>query len=137
MTQNSMSLRQVCATLDLSSVWVRRQLSKQIGRLGESAFKDDEGHWRVPNDVVESERERLELKRQKYDQRKRGELPKYYNVYTPDRVKSPLIVMKMLNESEYQVDDKLKTQMIEILTKMNQSENDKWTERKKKKNKKK
>lgn len=132
-TGSSMNLQQICSELELSSVWVRRQLSKRIGALGENASKDEEGLWSVPTAVVEQERKRLEEKRQKYDMRKRGELPKYYNVYTPLRVKAPQVVKSMLEG--YVEDAETRDALSKLLDRMTEVEEVRWTERKKKKKK--
>lgn len=94
----SMSLRDAVRELDLSEVWVRRQLRKKIGVLGNSAFKNDEGRWRIPVSVITSECKRLKAKRERTRLRVLGLLPKQSFVYIPDKIKAPKIMKEVLTK---------------------------------------
>lgn len=123
-------LRAVVKTLGLSEVWVRRQLRKGLDTLiGQYGYKDDEGHWRVPQAVVDETKKELEGKWARMEARARGELKDASHQYVPDRVKAPAAVTKILTAKSYGLNAADKAKFLDVLSKIETAETKAWKAR--------
>lgn len=127
------TLREVAIELDLSEIWVRRMLTKKVGLLGGKGVKI-EGTWRIPTQVVESLKNDYDEKRETTLKRKRGEIPKYQFVYTPDRVKACRITPILLKEYENDLSKDEFEKIVKILHKIELEEVKLYEDRKRERN---
>jgi len=133
------TLRETAEALERSDIWIRRQFSKGIGALGASAFKNEDGNWRIGVEAVSAEKERLAKKDDLRVARAKGDAPKQTQVYTPDRVKAPTIVTGMLKEAKgialaekHDVGPEVIAQFASILKDLEQMELAAWNARQEK-----
>jgi len=127
------TLREVAKELDLSEIWVRRMLTKEVGLLGGKGAKVD-GTWRIPRQTVERLKKQFETKRETTLKRKTGEIPKYTFQYVPDRVKACRIVPDLLKENQYDLTDEELAKVVKILKKVEKVEMKQYEARKKERN---
>ena len=130
------TLREVSRELDLSEIWVRRMLTKEVGILGGKGAKVD-GKWRIPAEVVERLRKQYEDKRETTLRRKLGEIPKYEYQYVPDRIKACRIVPDLLREYQNDLTEMEMVKVEKILKKIEKDETKKYKARKKERSSKK
>jgi len=122
-TPKSHSLREVAVELERSEIWIRRQLRKQIGALGEAAYKSD-GCWRVPAEVVAAEKARLTQKDARSAARARGEVK---SQYTPDKVKAAAIVKEEIGKLG--LSPELAAELQKAMAAMQKRETEAWQKR--------
>jgi len=132
-TKEYYTLREAARELDLSEVWARRMLTKEVGMLGGKGAKID-GTWRIPAQIVERLKKQYEEKRETTLRRKRGEIPKYQFQYVPDRIKACKIVPDLLKENQYDLTDEELAKVVKILKKIEKVEQKQYEARKKERN---
>jgi len=131
--EKGVGIKGICRELGLSEVWVRRMLSKRIGKLGSGGYKDVDGLWRVSVEVLEEVKGEYGDKREKYRKRKSGELSKYYGEYVCDGVKCCRVLRKIVGGYSWEEEgEKEKIEwLMKVLDKIEKVEMVKWEERKK------
>ena len=97
--KESYSLREAVAETGMSSAWLRKQMRKKLDTLvGRTAFKNADGHWRIPASTVQSEKHRMTAVSLRAKAVASGAVQAQY---VPDSVKAPKVIKAALAENAF------------------------------------
>lgn len=129
-TSKDYSLKETATLVNRSDQWLRKQMAKRMDTLiGKGAFKNDDGHWRVPGTIVALYAEDRETKDANAALRATGQLPKNVQAYVPEGVRAPRYVRAAIRKDTYSLTPEQIATFTDVCNKIEMDQMEYWQER--------